>query len=251
MEPFQSWLSHGNIPSPWRESDRNHMKSWITTDFQQRETSLRFVLKIGDVVERSKSNQHLVEDVFVDEISWSWRVPEREDLRDSNLFQKKHLRDSTVFFTTNLWLWNPPQNILQLCVGNFLDNVNIAAGVFWSKFGTFEKAGFLGFPDEDIIHSWLWEKTRREQWNSKSTTCFDFLTAHRFEKGENPKKEKVPLANDHFSGLVAFNLCGEYHFSFCFGPGMFYEKMVVAGRWSSNTDNQQQIFSSERRSGPP
>lgn len=123
-------------------------------------------------------------------------------------FQKKHLRDSTVFFTTNLWLWNPPQNILQLCVGNFLDNVNTAAGVFWSKFGTFEKAGFSGFPDQDIIHSWLWEKTRREQWNSKSTTCFEFLAAYPLEKGEKPKKEKVPLANDHCSGVVALNLCG-------------------------------------------
>lgn len=39
------------------------MKSWITTDFQERETSFGSVLKIGDVVERSK--QHLVEDVFL------------------------------------------------------------------------------------------------------------------------------------------------------------------------------------------
>ena len=42
------------------------MKSWIATDFQERETSLGFVLQIGDVVERSK--QHLLEDVFFDEI---------------------------------------------------------------------------------------------------------------------------------------------------------------------------------------
>ena len=160
-------------------------------------------------------------------------------------FPKKHLRDSTVFFTTNLWLWNPPQNILQLCVGNFLDNVNIAAGVFWSKFGTFEKAGFPGFPDQDIIHSWLFfKKTRREQWNSKlTTTCFGFLTAHPFEKGENPKKEKVPLANDHVSGLVALNFCGGISFLILFWSWyVLRNKSVVAERWSSNTDNQQQIF---------
>ena len=86
------------------------MKSWITTDFQQRETSLRFVLKIGDVVERSKSNQHLVEDVFlmkfheVDEF-------QRGKISETPTFSKKNISEIQRCFLQRIYGCETPHKI--------------------------------------------------------------------------------------------------------------------------------------------
>lgn len=76
--------------------------------FQKRETFFGFVLKIGDVVERSK--QHLLEDVFLMKYTSEKKTRHfmtsstKGNLRDST-FKKKHLRDFGVFvYNEPIWL---------------------------------------------------------------------------------------------------------------------------------------------------
>lgn len=89
------------------------MKSWITTDFQERETSFGSVLKIGDVVERSK--QHLVEDVFlmkfheVDEF-------QRGKISEIPTFSKKaSQRFNGVFYNKSMVVKPPTKYPSTLC----------------------------------------------------------------------------------------------------------------------------------------
>lgn len=248
----------------------SHGLPWIF----KRETSPGFVLKIGDVVERSK--QHLWRTFFW----WNIRVKKKTrdfmtssrngNLRDSTFPKKKDISQiQRCFCLQRIYACeNPTKYSSTFCVGgNFLDlgkfqgwggeqdaSVVRRQHRSWSFFGAnldLRKAGLWRDSRKwGKNHSWLFlKRPGGNQWNSKSTThTLEFLTAHPFEKGEKPKKEKVPLANDHFSGVVALNFCGNIISHSVLVLVCFTKKRWW---WSSNTDNQQQIFSSYRRSGPP
>lgn len=160
MESFQSWLSHGNIPSPWREAMEiiwSHGLPWF---FKREKLPLVSFCKLVMLL---KDQSNIFWRTF---FWWNVRVKKKTrhfmtsstkgNLRDST-FRKKNLSEILVFlFTTNLYGCEPPHNISFNFVQGILVDLGHSKG--WGENKMPQSASQLELfgPNLDLRKAGLW-----------------------------------------------------------------------------------------------